>query len=108
MEKESYAGMDELAIRLDLPPDEMGEVPTHIFFTDDSSNTIRRIKCESCSNEYGIFYSRIYPTKRSFEELNEQLQTRLQEQHMAKKAHDRIVLLPWSDTTRKNKSTQKS
>lgn len=96
-----FEDIDELGLRLDLPDNERGKIPKHEPFTDDDGN-IREAKCEHCEARYGIYFSRIYRTKRSFTDLNNQVQTRLAEQHRDEKTHPPIILLKWSDTTRKD------
>jgi hypothetical protein len=99
--KKTFAGLDELALRTIQPPDDMAEAPEHEFFIDDNQR-IRNEKCNKCETVYAIGYSRIYRTKRTFADLCDQLQQRLEEDHAGGYKHRSLILLRWHDSTRKS------
>jgi hypothetical protein len=104
---EAFEDICDVAIRLNQPPDDKAEAPEHWFFQDSNKNT-RTEKCATCEDVYALGYSRIYGTNRTFEDLSDQLQLRLEEDHKANnRKHRSIIPLRWSDPTRKRSSEQK-
>jgi hypothetical protein len=94
--------MSEVAVKIEQLPDDIGQAPEHEAFTDEGKN-VRIERCALCGAEYFMAFSPIYRTKRTFEELSDQLQLRLEEDHRMKRNHGPLVPLRWSDRTRKRK-----
>ena len=103
--KTEFAGMDEVAIRIDQPLQDTA--PEHEAFTDSDRNVLTE-KCPACGALYFIAYSKLYDTRRSFQELSDQLQLRLEEDHLMKRNHRSLIPLRWSDPTRKRNREQES
>jgi hypothetical protein len=103
----AFEDICDVAIRLNQPPDDKAEAPEHWFFADEGQN-VRTEKCLQCEDFYGIGYSRIHGKQnRTFEDLADQLQLRLAEDHKASnRKHRSIIPLRWSDTTRKRSREQ--
>ena len=103
-----YDGLTEVALRLDLPPNKRAKIPTHVFFADDSGQIIK-IKCESCSCEYAIGQSRLYPSHRPFDDLRSQLKEALQQEHsMSRSDHPTYILLKGLYSPKPNQGQQES
>jgi hypothetical protein len=102
-----FKGMSEVAVKLEQPPDNMGHAPEHEAFTDERKN-VRIEKCVLCGAEYFIAFSPIYRTNRTFEDLGDQLQMRLEEDHQMNRNHGPLIPLRISDRTRKRKRDKKS
>ena len=94
--------MSEVAVKIEQPPDDMGHAPEHEPFTDEGKN-LRIEKCALCGAEYFLAFSPIYRTRRTFEELSDELQMRLEEDHRMNRIHGPLVPLRRSDRTRKRK-----
>jgi hypothetical protein len=101
-----FKGMSEVAVKIEQPPDDSCCAPGHEPFTDEGKN-IRIQKCVVCGAEYFMAFSPIYRTKRTFEELSEELQLRLEEDHRLNRDHGSLVRLRWSDRMRKRKRDKK-
>ena len=97
-----FRGMSEVAVKIELPPDNIGEAPGHELFKDDKGD-VRIETCVLCGAEYFIAFSRIYRTKRTFEELSDQLQRRLGQDHRAGCDHGPVIPLR-SESTRKREN----
>ena|SRR5258708_1807713 len=85
-----FKGMSEVAVKIEQPPDDICRAPGHEPFTDEREN-IRIEKCALCGAEYYIAFSPIYRTKRTFEELSDALQLRLEEDHRMNRNHGPLV-----------------
>ena len=101
-----FKGISEVAVKIEQPPDDICWAPGHEPFTDAGKN-IRREKCVVCGAEYFMAFSPIYRTKRTFEELSEELQLRLEEDHRLNRNHGSLVRLRWSERMRKRKRYKK-
>jgi len=97
-----FRGMSEVAVKLEQLPDDIGHAPGHEPFTDEGKN-VRIEKCALCGAEYFLAFSPIYRTKKPFEELSDELQMRLEEDHRMKSNHGPLVPLRRSNRTRKLK-----
>ena len=102
-----FTGTDEVAVKVEQSPDDTGEAPQHEAFTDEEKN-VRIEQCVLCGAEYAIMFSHIYQKKRTFEELSDQLQLRLEEDHRAGRNHGPLIPLKWSESTRKRKSKKQT
>lgn len=100
-----FDAIGEIALRMNLSSDETTKAPQYELFTNDEG-TVRSEKCLGCNALYAIGYSRIYRTKRSFEDLSDQLQLRLEEDHLMKRNHASLIFLRL-DPTRKRSREQK-
>jgi hypothetical protein len=83
-----FKGMSEVAVKIEQPP--VGWAPGHEPFTDEEKN-VRIAKCALCGTEYYIAFSPIYRTQRTFEELRDALQLRLEEDHQLNRNHGPLV-----------------
>jgi uncharacterized iron-regulated protein len=107
-EEMEFLELGEVAVRINqMAGDAIASAPEHVPFTDEDENALS-YKCLRCEAIYLIAYSRIHGTKRSFEDLSDQLQLRLEEDHTAGRQHHSLVALRWSDTTRKRSREEKS
>jgi hypothetical protein len=95
-----FKGMSEVAVKVEQRTDEMGHAPEHEPFTDERKN-VRVEKCALCGAEYFLAFSPIYRTTKTFEELSDELQTRLEEDHRMNRNHSPLVPLRRSDHTRR-------
>jgi hypothetical protein len=95
-----FKGMSEVAVKIEQAPDDTGHAPEHEPFTDERKN-VRIEKCALCGAEYFMAFSPIYRTKKTFEELSDELQTRLEEDHRMNRNHGPLVPLRRSDHTRR-------
>jgi len=98
-----FKGMNEVAVKIEQLPDDIGHAPEHEPFTDERKN-VRIEKCALCGAEYFLAFSPIYRTRKTFEELSDELQTRLKEDHRMNRNHGPLVPLRRSDRTRKRNS----
>jgi hypothetical protein len=105
-EKTEFREMAEVAVRMNQPSGEISSAPDHEAFTKDGN--VRLEQCPACDAIYSIGFSRIYLTRRSFEDLSIQLQLRLEEDHVAKREHRPLIPLRWSDTTSKRAREEES
>jgi hypothetical protein len=105
--KNKFLEIGEVAIRLNQSAENIAGAPDHEPFTDENKN-IRTEQCSQCDALYCIAFSKFYGTKRSFQDLSDQLQLRLEEDHVMKREHRFLIPLRWSDPTRKRHSEQKS
>jgi phage FluMu protein Com len=87
-----FRGMSEVAVKIVQPLDIIGVAPEHELFKDDKGH-VRIEMCVRCGAEYLIAFSRIYRTKRTFEELSNQLQLRLEQDHRARCDHGPVIPL---------------
>jgi hypothetical protein len=101
-----FKGMSEVAVKIEQPADDICWAPEHEPFTDEEKK-VRIKKCVVCGAEYFMAFSPIYRTKRTFEELSEELQLRLEEDHRLNRNHGSLVRLRWSDCMRKRKRDKK-
>jgi hypothetical protein len=95
-----FKGMSEVAVKKEQLPDDIGHAPEHEPFTDERKN-VRIEKCALCGAEYFLAFSPIYRTKRTFEELSDELQTRLKEDHRMNRNHGPLIPFRRSDHTRR-------
>jgi hypothetical protein len=92
-EKIEFLELGEVAVRIDQTAgDGVASAPEHVPFTDEDENALSH-KCLDCEAIYLIGHSRIHGTKRSFEDLRDQLQLRLEEDHVAGRQHRSLVPL---------------
>jgi hypothetical protein len=100
-----FKGMSEVAVKIEQSPDDIGGAPGHEGFADEGKNVLIQ-KCVLCGAEYYIAFSPIYRTKRTFEELSDELQIRLEEDHRMNRNHGPLIPLRWSDPRRKRRRLQ--
>ncbi len=98
--KKVFKGMSEVAVKIEQLPDDIGHAPEHEPFTDERKKA-RIEKCALCRAEYFLAFSPIYRTKRTFEELSDELQTRLKEDHRMNRNHGPLIPFRRSDHTRR-------
>src|SRR5258706_3601133 len=98
--KNEFLEMGEVAVRLNQSAEDIAKAPDHEPFKDEDRN-IRAEHCKQCDALYFIAYSKLYGTQRSFQDLNDQLQLRLEEDHLMKRNHRSLIPLRWSEPTRK-------
>jgi hypothetical protein len=84
--------MREVAVRIDQPLEGAAAPSQHEPFTDDDKN-VRTERCASCQALYLIAYSTIYGAARSFEDLRDQLQLQLEEDHRSDHNHHSVIEL---------------
>jgi len=101
-----FLEIGEVAVRLDQHPDDIGTAPQHEPFTDTDRNVLTE-KCLSCDALYFVAYSRTYGTGRTFADLTDQLQLRLEEDHSSGRKHRSVIPLRWFESTRKRSREQK-
>jgi hypothetical protein len=87
-----FRGMSEVAVKIEQPPDDITGVPEHELFKDDKGD-VRTETCVLCGAEYFIAFPRIHGTKRTFEELGNHLQLRLEQDHRAGCDHGPVIPL---------------
>jgi phage FluMu protein Com len=87
-----FRGVSEVAVKIEQAPDNIGEAPEHELFKDDKGH-VRIETCVLCGAEYFIAFSRIYRTERTFEELSNKLQLRLEEDHRSGCDHGPVIPL---------------
>jgi hypothetical protein len=104
--KSEFRSLDDVAVRTNQLPDDLGSAPEHESFKKDGKVLLE--KCSYCDAEYLIGFQRIHGTKRSFEDLRDQLRLRLEEDHLAGRLHPSLIPLRWSDTTRERAREEKS
>jgi hypothetical protein len=97
-----FKGMSEVAVKIEQLPDDIGHAPEHEPFADERKD-VRIEECALCGAEYFMAFSPIYRTKRTLEELSEELQMRLKEDHHMNRNHGPLVPLRRSDRTRKHR-----
>jgi hypothetical protein len=85
-----FKGMSEVAVKIEQLPDDIGHAPEHEPFTDERKN-VRIEKCALCGAEYLLAFSPIYRTTKTFEELCDELQTRLKEDHRMNRNHGPLI-----------------
>jgi hypothetical protein len=95
-----FKGMNEVAVKIEQLPDDIGHAPEHEPFTDERKN-VRIEKCALCGAEYFLAFSPIYRTRKTFEELSDVLQTRLKEDHRMNRNHGPLIPFRRSDHTRR-------
>lgn len=105
-EKTEFKEMGEVAVRMNQPNPKTSNAPEHETFTKDGKVRLKR--CPGCDAIYSIGFSRIYRTQRSFEDLRDQLQLRVEEDHLAGREHRPLMPLRWSDSTRKRARDEES
>jgi len=96
-----FRKISEVALRVNPDPDDIAKAPEHEFFADQAG-LILDVRCPKlgCGAIYAIGFSRVYRTKRSFDDLRGQLLITLEQDHAANRKHPAAITLPPPDAAR--------
>ena len=96
-----FRKISEVALRVNPEPDDIAKAPEHVFYADHGGH-IQEVSCPKlgCGATYAIGYSRVYRTRRSFDDLRSQLLVILEQDHAANRKHPAAIPLPSPDAAR--------
>ena len=96
--KPDFNEMSEVALRIDQPA-HIATAPNHETFKDENGK-VREENCRRCEAVFAIARLRMNRTQRSFADLADQLQLKLEEDHKYGTTHRSAIPLRSSEPTR--------